>query len=517
MATSNYTKIIPEIMENTPESVPGKTVVTQETANKSVNEAPTSIEAESSKTPTHTPQEFNRANIEALGSLVHLVDSDDENKLDMFCYVKCSESDNELLKQCRGVVFNGEDLVMKAFPYTIEYNHTENEQLSSVFENFNDWTFYESHEGTLIRMFYFADKWYVSTHRKLNAFHSKWASRESFGTSFKAALASEEETNGEFKKSLPDGENILERFQTTLDKSKQYMFLIRNNVENRIVCAVPERPTVYHVGTFVDGELKRDENINIPGPRELKFDDFNDLLDHVDKVYYRDLQGVIAFDRDNKRVIKLYHQNYQDLFKARGNEPSIKFRYLQVRMQARTTSMLYHLYPEKIETFDEYENALFEIAHNIYRSYVQRFIKKRYVTVPREEFSVIRECHSWHLNDRKNNRISITKVIEVLNTQSPTHLNHMIRRYKIEKSRQNNQPTLNIRPRADSVRSVKSSEQSPHVKNIQTIPISPLMLSMNTKPRESVGVPHKSHNNQTPCILPRKSLHKPKTRESDDK
>ena len=138
MSTSNDTKIISETMENTLESVPVKSVVTQETANENVNEAQSSVEAESSKTATpvadnvladNTPQEFNRANVEALGSLVHLVDSDEDNKLDMFCYVKCSESDSDLLKQCRVVVFNGDALVMKAFPYTIEYNHTETNQI----------------------------------------------------------------------------------------------------------------------------------------------------------------------------------------------------------------------------------------------------------------------------------------------------------------------------------------------------------------------------------------------------
>lgn len=510
MSTSNDTKIISETMENAPESVPVKAVVNQETANEDVNEAESSVEAESSKTPTpvagnvitdNTPQEFNRANVEALGNLVHLVDSDEENKLDMFCYVKCSESDSDLLKQCRGVVFNGDALVMKAFPYTIEYNHTETDQIGTTFENFDDWTFYESHEGALVRLFHFSGKWYVSTHRKLNAFRSKWASSESFGTLFKNALLSEEQHNEDFKSSLPEGENILERFQSTLDKSKQYMFLVRNNTENRIVCSVPERPTVFHVGTFVDGDLKWDENVNIPGPNELKFTDTKDLLDHVEKISYKDLQGVIAFDSKNKRVVKLFHRNYQDLFKARGNEPSVKFRYLQVRTQRRTTNMLYHLYPEKIETFDEYENTLFDIARSIYRSYVQRFIKKNYVTVPREEFEVIRECHSWHLSDRQNNRISIDKVIEVLNTQSPTHLNHMIRRYKLEQTRQKNQQISN-RSRADSSCSVKSYEKSPVVRQIQTVPVSPLILAENTNPITTDAVKQKRPHRRGVNMLP---------------
>jgi len=486
------------IMSETKKEVPEKSANSQEIVNKDSTEAKSSVETKISENNQSenveqcvddTPKEFNRANVEELGSLVHLVDSDEENKLDMFCYVKCSESDSDLLKQCRGVVFNEHDLVMKAFPYTIEHNHTDTQSIKDIFSNFSEWSFFESHEGALVRMFHFDSKWYVSTHRKLNAFRSKWASKDSFGTSFKNALLKEEEINEAFRNSLPSGDNILDRFQSTLDKNKQYMFLVRNNKDNRIVCAPPDRATVYHVGTFINGELSVNDKINIPSPKEHKFSDIQEMLDYVDQISYKDTQGIISFNKGNKKVVKVFHQSYQDLFKARGNEPSIKFRYLQVRMQKRNLNMLYHLYPEKIEIFDEYENTLFDIARSIYRSYVQRFIKKRYVTVPREEFSVIRECHTWHLSDRQNNRISIETVINFMNKQSPTSLNHMIRRYKLEKNKR--QQEESNRPREDSIRSPKSYEKSPEVRVIQTVPISPLLLSTNTKPITTTAVKQK--------------------------
>ena len=174
MSNSNDTLIITEATETTPTTASEPAVST--TASENVNEAKSSDEASTSTTPTPESSsedppnlEFNRANIEALGSHVHLVDSDEDSKLDMFCYVKCDESDNSLLKQCRGVVFNGNDLVMKAFPYTTEYNHTEVEEISTALGTFSDWTFYEAYEGALVRLFHFGGKWFVSTHRKLNA------------------------------------------------------------------------------------------------------------------------------------------------------------------------------------------------------------------------------------------------------------------------------------------------------------------------------------------------------------
>jgi len=369
---------------------------------------------------------FTRSDVEGLAPLVNLVDSD-ENKLDMFCYVKCCSEDSEILKKCRGVVFNESKLILKAFPYTTEYNNKEITKIDYIFRDFKDWVFFESHEGSLVRVFYF-NKWYISTHRKLDAFRSKWASKESFGTYFKNALISEEENNSDFKISLPEGTDILDRFQTTLDKTKQYMFLIRNSNENRIVSDSPDRPTVYHVGTFVNGELNLTENINIPCPKRLIFDNVDSLLNHMKDVFYRQIQGVIGFDLKNNKQVKIVHQDYQDLFNARGNEPSIKFRYLQVRLNKKNVDMLYHLYPEMTNVFDDYENMIYKIGENIYKAYVQRFIKKQYVIVDKEEFNVVKECHSWYLSDRNNHRVSLNKVISLLNQQNPTSLNRMIHR-----------------------------------------------------------------------------------------
>lgn len=469
--------------------------VTSKDASETTDQAYVNTENKEVTRVTSESLLFTRENIEALGNDIQLVDSDEENKLDMFCYVKCSESDNELLKQCRGVVFNGKDIVMKAFPYTLEYNHEETDRISDVFTDLKEWTFYEAHEGALIRMFYFNEKWYVSTHRKLNAFRSKWACRESFGTSFKTALISEEKNNEKFASTLPAGDNILERFQTTLDTSKQYMFLVRNNENNRIVCDSTEHPTLFHVGTFVDGKLTMEDDINIPYSVKLKFQTVEEMLESVSKMSYRNIQGIIGFTSDNRQV-KIYNKDYQDLFRARGNEPSIKYRYLQVRMNRRFVNMLYHLYPKMADVFDDYENTLYDISRSIYRSYVQRFIKKRYVTVPKDEYAVIRECHSWHLQDRTNNRISVEKVIHVMNTQSPTHLNHMIRRFKMEQNRQNRQTDdQNVK---EAMESEKSFEQSPAIRHINAYPVSPLVLSQSTF--------HRAKNPRITSILPRKTL-----------
>lgn len=378
--------------------------------------------------------EFDRSVMETLGNKVRLTDNDADAELELYCYVRCGPTDSELLHQCRGVVFNKEKLIMQAFPYTIEHTQFDVDKIKEDV-SFSSCKFYDSHEGSLIRMFYFNNKWYTSTHRKLNAFNSKWGSKESFGSSFKKALDYEMTVNKELSNAVPEcGGSILERFQTTLDTEKQYMFIVRHSHEHRIVCTHPENPTVYHVGTFVNGKLVMTEDCNIPHPREHDFKSVDDILEYVSMVDIRNLQGVICFFPNNKQV-KIVNNEYQEYFCARGNEPSIKFRYLQTRMNSRITEMLCKLYPNMLTVFDEIENSIYSIAKHIYQCYVQRFIKKKFVTVPVEEFSVIKACHLWHEENRIKNRISIQKIIEVLNSQNATNINRMIKRFNIEKNK----------------------------------------------------------------------------------
>jgi hypothetical protein len=384
-----------------------------------------------------------RETIEKLGSRVSMTDSDEEMNLQLFCYVRCGPEDENIVKQCRGIVFNNENIVMQAFPYTNELSHTAVDEIEkNIGPNFENCTVFDSYEGTLIRVFNFSGKWFTSTHRKLNAFRSKWSSKESFGTSFKRALEFEVENNPDLKSALPENEEcLIERFQSILDPNKQYMFLVLHNEENRIVCDAPENPTLFHVGTFVNNQLVMNEDIYIPRPKQHNFTSLKNLVNYVNNINVKNIQGVIIFAPDNKQY-KILHSEYLNLFQARGNEPSIKYRYLQVRMNRSLCDILYYLYPNMTYQFEEYENTIYKIAQIIYTCYVNRYIKKQWVTVEVEEFNVMRKCHSLYEADRKN-RITLNKVNDILNQQTPTNLNKMIRRFQNEKKINNNQNVPN--------------------------------------------------------------------------
>jgi hypothetical protein len=184
---------------------------------------------------------------------------------------------------------------------------------------------------------------------------------------------------------------------------------------------------MFHVGTFVNNELSMEEDVLIPYPVKHNFRTFDELFNYVNEQNYKISQGVVVFAPNNIQY-KIFNRDYMYLYKIRGNEPSIKFRYLQVRQLSDEKEGLKFLYPEFIEQFENYERYLQRIATDINNAYIDRYIKRNYVTVPAEEFKVMSSCHSWHIENRKDNKININKVYEILVSEQPTSLNRMIKR-----------------------------------------------------------------------------------------
>jgi len=67
------------------------------------------------------------------------------------------------------------------------------------------------------------------------------------------------------------------------------------------------------------------------------------------------------------------------------------------------------------------------------------FINKQTVTIPKEDYRIMSIAHTWYQSDREHNRISVNKVIEIMNEQPPTLLNSIIRRIKLEKKKKLNE------------------------------------------------------------------------------
>lgn len=323
--------------------------------------------------------------------------TDNDGTLKIFSYKHCDNESSDSVKKIRGLIFDGEKPLFRSLGYMTEYN--ENTIPESF--DFSKLKWYESEEGTLIKVFHSHEKWYISTHRKLDAFKSRWGSSESFGEIFSISLNQSGFT--------------IETLCSALDKNNMYLFLIRNTRNNRIVSYPPVNPTVYYAGMICnngDFSLELPIGLQIETKKELEFKTREDIKQYISNTDPFIRPGIIGFYPDGSQV-KIISEKYQMYSKVRGNEPNVLIRYLSVRNNMNTWKLMHEVYPEHEFTFQKFETAILSIAKKIHNAYVKRFITKEYVVVSQEEYSIIRIAHGMHINNRQT-KITFSIILNIL-------------------------------------------------------------------------------------------------------
>ena len=75
-------------------------------------------------------------------------------------------------------------------------------------------------------------------------------------------------------------------------------------------------------------------------PKEVYFNNVDEIINYVGENGFERIQGLIVFTPD--KIFKILNKKYKEFFNVRGNEPSIKYRYLQVRMNSEQLNKLYY-------------------------------------------------------------------------------------------------------------------------------------------------------------------------------
>jgi len=363
--------------------------------------------------------------------------TDADEKLEMVSYIDCNNQSSDEIKRNRGVVIDKESKneIFLSFGYTDQFVETEKDEIQNALGNLEDWNFYYSLEATLIRVAHHEGQWYIMTHKKLDAFKSRWSCRDTFGDLFETMLSKMLE--------IPKSENPLQKLYDELDLNKVYCFLLKSNFENRIVCQYNyKQERIVYLGCFDKGDVvKLDTNVPdkkifelFARPVQVYATDLQDLIKKVNDISYFDYQGIVAAHKVINKQIKIFNSEYYKFFELRGNNPNLRFRYLELRNDPEKLKMLYFLYPKSADIFDQYEDTLHKISRMIYHFYVNRYIKNQFITLPKEEFLIMKKCHDWYLTDRQKNRIFSKRVMEFLMEEPPLNLYKMIRRFNLNQN-----------------------------------------------------------------------------------
>uniref|UniRef100_A0A6C0I5P9 Immediate early protein ICP-46 n=1 Tax=viral metagenome TaxID=1070528 RepID=A0A6C0I5P9_9ZZZZ len=362
---------------------------------------------------------------------IFIVDEDYMNSLQLLHYKTCDNESPQYLKECRGVVKSDNKIVSKSFGYIDELTvDTDNSEILKRVHSFNQIKIYPMHEGTVIRMFYWKHKWYLSTHKKLNAFDSKWGNSDckTFGQMFIESLcyltskcSYGDDIKNKINNTLNNQEELwtmFDNFCFQLDTKKTYVFLLLHDSDTTMVCTkYPEHPLCFHIGEFDNTThlLVEGNTSGLPCLPEYKCENVFSLIELVRNIDHTVHPGFILYF-PNQTQLKLYNKNYKKAQELRGNQPDILYRYLEIRKNKEQSLMFLDLFKNQEDYFMNVEFTILDVSKFIFQAYMNRYIHKKYIYVPKCEHLVMQMCHQWHNEDRNNNKISLNRVLNTLET-----------------------------------------------------------------------------------------------------
>lgn len=333
----------------------------------------------------------------------------------------CLFEDN--LRRYRGTIIdNKTKKIVKEgsfFPYEFIEDEQEEckEKMAMLNHKLEDMDIQYSYEGTIIRIFYYK-KWYISTHRKLDSGRSKWGSNNSFKYLFERGL------NESYNMSLKD-------LFTQLNLRCEYTFMVMADENTRFVCTSNHSKKVYLVGSNDPDVI----NLKIDGlskPHNI-FNNLDDIFKFVKGMQYPFEQQGLLLVHKNGSQYRIISNEYAKLFKVRNNEPSIPYRYIQLKSQNdhESIELLKKLFPLHIETFKTYDLYVSKLVDLVYQEYDKR--KQRSV-LPADLTSMeqIDQRVYLFIKNKLLNRPTVTceQILQLLWCEEPSNLNHMIRMIK---------------------------------------------------------------------------------------
>lgn len=342
-----------------------------------------------------------------------------------------------------GFIYNNDKLVSITLSSIRKYNNTQIDSIEQYFEtcDLKKHRFFNLHEGTFIRCFYTGDDWIIATDQKINAFEHRWSSKNSFGEMFRRGII-REFFNGNILQNVetfklltfdsPDSDinAVFEAFIDSLDKSHQHIFLVRHNFDNYIVCDPVDSlsKSVFYVCTFIGQQLEY-HDIGISSLEECTtIEKPQDIINHIGFMDPFQLQGVLALSSDFPYGVKVVNVDYEQYYNVRNNEPSIRYRYLELRSDSDAVDKLCYMYPHYVSKFDHIEYMLSIISNTLYKAYVDKYIKRKHTIVSKEEYKIIKDCFEWYNSDTRR-RVSRRVIMKFLNKQNNQFLNTLIKKY----------------------------------------------------------------------------------------
>ena len=258
--------------------------------------------------------------------------------------------------------------------------------------NFKDLVIEKALDGTMLNLYFYNDKWNISTKFCTNAFESKFRSNKTFGQ-----LLSE----------------VIDINSLKLDNKFSYSVLLQHT-DNRIVSPLTENK-VFHLESVnvITGE-KVFQDIGLPTidvlyfngykDNKINFNSYDELASYVNNLDWT-IPGVMLYSNDRKWRCKLKNPNFDNVSNLLNNQINISYLALETFINPSKIdnwTKLIEFYPEYDDNLNNISNKYNEYLDKLLDYYIRCKVKpdREFIDLPKQFKKSLVEVHNKYKSER---------------------------------------------------------------------------------------------------------------------
>ena len=350
-------------------------------------------------------------------------------------YVKGqSDMKDSDVQKCRGIILEKNSNKLLCIPpqKSIDNDYYHNLQGN---ENFNsDIIFEEFIDGTMINLFKYQDKVYISTRSCFGA-NCRWNSSDTFNILFNECI--------DFSKF----EDIEENYSYSFVIQHPDNTIVKKYVEPKItlcfVSTINKDNSIIVLNRTAMQEQIDKNNFGISLPKIYNIENMEEVYKQIDNMNETE-QGIVIkkyIDESDLRS-KVRNINYNKIRFLRGNTNNKEYLYFELRKNQKIVEYLEY-FPEDKEFFDSCRFKLYNFTNNLFNHYRNLKVNKtvKFLEIDYEYRPLLNELHELFTTDKKIT--TKQKVIQYLHNL-PTARILFVLNYKNRNNKTENTETENV-------------------------------------------------------------------------
>lgn len=334
----------------------------------------------------------------------------DRVRPDLFLIHQTEKSDqyNEIVRECNGIILRKSDLSIVSYGPSgfIKVETTPQEFI----DNPDDFTLTETDDGTLLKVFYYEDKWVVSTNRRIDASRVKWSSNKNFFQLFLDAFSVDYQLNEK---------DLFGIFDEFLSQENTYTFILLHPENQNVIYY--RQPELVFVSSRNKNSMLEDHNsiYNLKQPNEITTDQFNIKMTLSTPLNKR---GVIFENKHTKVRYIMDYTWFKEVEPYRKNMPTIRLSYLAC---SNTEKQAFRFHFPFGSFYDKIDQLINSLALYVIKTYHESYVKK-YYRIPREHPLAYITSRLHTIYRQTSVPIDFAMTVKVLDAIPPTILDSVL-------------------------------------------------------------------------------------------